>query len=85
MDYSQGIHFQTSLINMDGAQELTMNNQPKKTQQKRCRCGSIKHLRISSKDCSVGLAIRKAKKSASEMALSTSEAKIAAEDAAAEE
>ena len=65
---------------MEEARELTMNNQ-----QKRCRYGSIKHLRISSKDCPVGLAIRKAKKLALEMALSKYEAKKAAEDAAAEE
>ena len=57
-----------------------MNNQ-----QKRCQCGSIKHLRISSKDCPDGLAIRKAKKSALDMALSKSEAKKAEKDAAAEE
>ena len=30
MDYSAGILFQTSIINMEKAQELTMNNQPKK-------------------------------------------------------
>ena len=30
MDYSQGIQFETSIINMEEAQELTMNNQPKK-------------------------------------------------------
>ena len=30
VDYSQGIKFQTSLINMEEAQELTINNQPKK-------------------------------------------------------
>ena len=30
MDYSQVIKFQTSLINMEEAQELTMNNQPRK-------------------------------------------------------
>ena len=29
MEYIQGIQFQTSLINMEEAQELTMNNQPK--------------------------------------------------------
>ena len=56
MDYSQGIQFQTSLINMEEAQKLTMKNQ-----QKRFRCGFIKHLRISSKDYPVGLAIRKTK------------------------
>ena len=57
MDYSQGIQFQTSIVNMEEAKEFTVNNQ-----QKRCRCGSVKHLRISSKDCPVGIAIRKAKK-----------------------
>ena len=30
-------------------------------QQKRCLCGSIKHLRVTSKDCPMGLSIRKAK------------------------
>ena len=57
MDYSQGIQFQTSLVNMEEAKRLTINNQ-----QKQCKCGSVKHLRISHKDCPVGLAIRKAKK-----------------------
>ena len=69
---------------MEEAQEPTMKNQPKK-KQKRCRCGSIKHLRVSSKDCPVGLAIRKAKKSALDMALSKSEANKSAEYAEAEE
>ena len=80
MDYSQGIQFQTSLVNMEEAKELTMNNQ-----QKQYRCVSIKHLHISSKDCPVGLAIRKAKKSALETAPSKSEAKKAAEDSSSEE
>ena len=31
MDYSQRIQFETSIINMEEAQELTMNNQPKKS------------------------------------------------------
>ena len=35
MDYSPGINFQTSLINMEEAKELTMKNQPGKKQQKR--------------------------------------------------
>ena len=61
MDYSQEKHFETSLINMEEAQTLTMNNQSKKKQQKRCRCGSIKHSRVTSMDCPVGLAIRKSK------------------------
>ena len=57
-----------------------MNNE-----QKRCRCGSVKHLHISSKDCPVGLAIRKAKKLALETAPSKLEANKAAEDVATEE
>ena len=80
MDYSQGIQFQISLVNMEEAKWLTMKNQ-----QKRWKCGSVKHLRISHKDCPVGLAIRKAKKSASETAPSKLEAKKAAEYAAEEE
>ena len=56
MDYSQGVQFQTSLINMEEAKELTTDNK-----QKQCRCGSIKHLRIYSKDCPVVLAVRNAK------------------------
>ena len=56
-----------------------------KNQQKRCRCGSIKYLRISSKDCPVRLAIRKTKKSALETATSKLEAKKATKDAASEE
>ena len=72
MDYSQGIQFQTSLVNTEEAKELTMNNK-----QKQCMCGSIKHLRISSKEFPVGLVIRKAKKSALEMAPYKSEAKKA--------
>ena len=59
---------------------LTINNQ-----QKQCKCGSVKHLRISHKDCPVGLAIRKGNKSALETAPSKLEAKKAAEDSAAEE
>ena len=70
VDYIQGIQFQTSLVNMEEAKKLTMNNQ-----QKRCWCGSINHLRISSKDFPVGLAIIKAKKSALETAPSKSEAR----------
>ena len=31
MDYSSGIQFQTSLINMEMAKALTMSNQPKKS------------------------------------------------------
>ena len=61
MDYSPGIQYQTSLINKEYAKELTMRNQSEKKQQKWCRCGSIKHLRVSSKDCPVGIAIIKEK------------------------
>ena len=80
MEYSQGIQFETSFINTEEAKGLTINNQ-----QKQCKCGSIKHLRISSKDCPVVLAIRKAKNLALETAPSKLEANKAPEDAAAEE
>ena len=59
VEYIPGIQFQKSLINMEEVKQLTMKNQPEKKQQNRCRCGSIKHLRVSSKDFPVGLAIRK--------------------------
>ena len=62
-----------------------MSNQLEKKQQKRCRCGSIKHLRVSSKDCPVRLAIRKAKILALVMALYQYEAKKTAGDATSEE
>ena len=80
MDYIPGIQFQRSLINMEEAKELTTSNQPEKKQQKQCRCGSIKHLRVYSKDFPVGLAIRKTKKLALGMGLSQSKANKAAED-----
>ena len=73
MDYSQGVQFQTSLVNIEEAKGLKINNQ-----QKQCKGGSIKNLRISSKDCPLGLAIRKAKKLALETAPSKLEAKKAA-------
>ena len=85
MDYIPGIQFETSIINMEEAQELKINNQPGKKQQKRRRCGSIKHLWVTSKVCPVGLAIRKAKKLALGMGLSQYESKKVAEDAASEE
>ena len=44
MDCSPGIRFETSLVNVYNAKALTMSNQPKKEQKKRCRCGSITHL-----------------------------------------
>ena len=85
MDFSPGIQFQTSLINREEEKALTTINQPEKKQQKWCRCGSIKHLRVTSKYCPVGLAIRRAKTLALGMGISQSEAKKAAEDSAAEE
>ena len=83
MGYSPGIQFQTSLVNMKEAKELTMSNKPEKKQQKRCQCGSINHLRVTPKDCPVGLAIRKAKKLA--LGISQSKANKATEYAASEE
>ena len=65
---------------MEEAKGLTINNK-----QKQCKSGSVKHLRISHKDFPVGLAIRKAKKSALETDPSKLEAKKSAEDSAAEE
>ena len=59
VDYSPGMQFQSSLFEMEETKELS--NQPEKKQIKRCRCGSIKQLRVSSKYCPVGLAIRNAK------------------------
>ena len=38
-----------------------MRNQPEKKQQKRCQCGSIKHLQVFYRVCSVGFAIKNAK------------------------
>ena len=62
-----------------------MINQTEKKQQKRCQCGSIEHLRVTSKNFPVGLAIRKAKKLALGMRLSQFKAKKAAEYSAEEE
>ena len=77
MDYSPGIQFQTSIINMKEAKELTMSNQSEKKQKKRCRCGSINHLQVTSKDYPVVLAIRKAKNLALGVGLSQYKAKKA--------
>ena len=85
MDYSPGIKFQTSIISIEEAKELTMSNQPENNQQKWCWCGSIKHLRVSSKDFPVGLAIKNAKQLALGMGISQSESNNSAEDATAEE
>ena len=63
--YSPIIRFETSLVDMDKAKSLNTSNKPEKSnhrKQRRYRCGSIKHLRIASKDCPAALAIRKAQK-----------------------
>ena len=70
MDYSPGIQFQISIINVEEAKESTTINQPEKKQQNQCRCGSIKHLQVTSKDCPMGPEIRRAKKKALRMGLS---------------
>ena len=85
MDYSPGIQFETSIINMEEAKELTMSNQPEKNKQKWCWCVPINHLRVSSKDYPVGLAIRKAKRLALGMGLSKSKSNKVAEYATSEE
>ena len=62
MDYNPGILFETSIVNMDKGKELTNINQLEKSnprQQKRSRCGPVKHLQITSKDFHVELALRK--------------------------
>ena len=81
VDYSPGIRFETSLVNVDEEKSLTTSNQLEKSNQKQknqCRCGFIKHLRVTSKNCPVGLAIRKAKKMVLGMGLYQDEAKKAA-------
>ena len=76
MDYSPGIHFETSIINMNEAKALTIKNQPGKSMDKknRCRCGSIKHLRITSEEFPIGLSYQNTKK-ALEMGLYQQEVK----------
>ena len=44
VDYSQGMQFHTNLINMEEAQEVTINNQTGKNQQKRCWCVSLQDI-----------------------------------------
>ena len=64
MYYSPVIHFETIIVNMDEAKALTKSNQPEKSnakQQKWCRCGSIKHLRITSNYFPSGISSQKAK------------------------
>ena len=55
-----------------------MSNQPEKNQQKWFWCGSNNHLQVTSKDCPVGLEIRRTKKLALGMGISQSEAKKSA-------
>ena len=62
MDNSPGVQIQTSLIDMDDAETFTTSNQTEKNQQKRFRCGSLEDLRVTSNDCSMGLAIKNDKK-----------------------
>ena len=81
-DYSPGIQFEASLVNVDEAKSLTKSNQPEKSYQKQhiwCRSGSTKHLRITTRYLLVGISDRKAKK------ISQAETKKAEEYAAAGE
>ena len=82
MNYIPGIQFQKIIINMDEVKELTMNNQSGESmdKKKRCRCGSLEHLHITSKDCPIGLSYQNAKK-ALDMGLSQQETKKSAADA----
>ena len=67
---------------MDEVKALTMKNQPGKSldKKKRCRCGSLGHLHITSKECPIGIYYQNKKKS-SEMGLYQKEAKKEADDA----
>ena len=88
MDYSSGIRFKKSIVNMDEAEALTTRNQPEKSnhkQQKRGRCESTKHLQVTSNDCPFGLENRKAKLLALGMGLSQYKAEKAVEYEAGEE
>ena len=85
VDYIPEIHSQKIIINMEEAKSLTTRNQLEKKQQNRCRCVSINHLRVISKDCSVGLSIRKAKKSYLGMGISQPEENKSEEYIASEE
>ena len=64
VDYSPGIRFETSISNVDEAKALTKSNQTESLHQKqqiRCRRGSIKHLRITTRDLPVDIYYRRAK------------------------
>ena len=84
MDCSPGICFQTSLVNMDKTKALTTRNQPEKKQQKQFWCVSTKHLRITSNDFLLMLAIRRVKKLTLRIGISQAEAKKSEEDSAPE-
>ena len=64
MDFSPGIQFQTSIINMDEAKALTMNNQSGKSTDKKntVPVWILEHLRITSKEFPIGLYYQNAKK-----------------------
>ena len=86
VDYSALINFETILVNMDEAKALTKNNQLVKTNQnqvRRCRCGYIKYLRMTSNYCPTFLS--KGQKLAFSMGLSLSKIKKSSEYVAAEE
>ena len=85
MDYSPGIKFQTSLINMEEAKELTMNNQPGGKAKKVVPVWLHQALTSYFKVFPFGTCTYENKKSALGMALSKSEAKKAAEYATSEE
>ena len=84
MDYSQGIQFETSIINMEEAKELTMNNQQKKSNKSGAGVAPSSPHELLQKIALWDLQLERPKIGLG-MALSKSEAKKAAEDAAAEE
>ena len=73
MGYSPGIQFQTILISMDKAKATTMKNQPGKStdKKKRCRCGFLELLRITSKEFIVGLFYQNTKRGLGDWSFST--------------
>ena len=76
VDYSPVMRFKTSLVNTEESKALTKRNQPVKSIQRQkiwCRCGSIKHLSITTRDFPVRISYRKTKKMALGMGPSQSE------------
>ena len=71
MDYSAGIHFQTSLVNMEkkSTHQENLTGETNQKQGRWCWCGFIKHLQITSNDCPVGFSYQIAKKSALAMGI----------------